>query len=234
MRKVLVLRPEPGASATADALRTAGFEPIAFPLSEIRPLAVDSSFDLESLGRVAATSANALRHAPPDLIVRLRALPFHGVGEATADAARAAGFRIVTSEQGDAASLARAIIQSSPGAARGDILYLCGHIRRPEFEAVLAEAGLTFRVLETYDTVFPDRSSGFGAMLDANPDIFAVLLHSREAAKAFVRLADAPPSLRFVAISDRAGQPLEELGYGVISAGEPTEDAMLAALSQLR
>ena len=63
-QRVLVLRPEPGASATAQALRRMGFEPLVLPLTVIQRLTPVFAPSVEH-DAVIVTSANALRHAPP-------------------------------------------------------------------------------------------------------------------------------------------------------------------------
>ena len=43
MRRVLVLRPEPGASATVERARERGLDAIAAPLFEIEPIALEGA-----------------------------------------------------------------------------------------------------------------------------------------------------------------------------------------------
>lgn len=232
MRRVLVLRPEPGASATAEALRAAGYEPILFPIAEVVPLALHQ-IDYSRLKAVAATSANGVRHAPVDLIASLADLSFFAVGEATASAARTAGFRRVGVADGDGQALARLMLEQVRAGDR--LLYLCGHVRRPEFERLCAEAGVDVVAAETYDMRYPDRSEAFRALIgESPPDL--VMVHSFEAARAFVRLLEASralPGLKAVAISERAARPVSNLGIRTVAADRPDEAAMLEALARL-
>ena len=94
MRRVLVLRPEPGATATLRRARERGLEAEAVPLFEVEPVewSVPDPSDFDAL---LLTSANAVRHGGPGLQA-LRELPVHAVGEATARAAREAGFAVAT------------------------------------------------------------------------------------------------------------------------------------------
>jgi uroporphyrinogen-III synthase len=116
-RLVLVLRPEPGAAATAARARQRGLEAVTAPLFSIRALSwqapAAAGFDA-----VLLTSANAARHGGPQLAAFLD-LPCHCVGEATAAAAGEAGFRNVRAGQGDGAGALAQI-----GAGR--VLHLCG------------------------------------------------------------------------------------------------------------
>ncbi|MDQ2632708.1 MAG: uroporphyrinogen-III synthase, partial [Pseudomonadota bacterium] len=101
-KRVLVTRPEPGASQTARRLDALGFRPLKLPLHEIRPLPAVSGAVPDAITAVAATSANAIRHAPAALLDRLSKLPCFAVGEATAAIARDAGFSNVVDGEGDA------------------------------------------------------------------------------------------------------------------------------------
>jgi len=228
--RVLVLRPEPGTSETANSLRSAGCQPVMAPLSEIRPLAIQSDIDADGVGCVAATSANALRHAPELLLARLRDKPLFAVGEATARAARLAGFGAVTAANDDGAALAAAISQDRPA---GALLYLCGALRRPEFETMLAEQGVDVTALATYEAVPVDQSALFAA-LAAETGPLSALCHSPEAGRMLADLVGRHPGLterlRVVAISARAGLPLASVGVAVDTAQTPTDRAMLAAL----
>jgi len=232
MARVLVLRPEPGASATAEALRARGHEVVIFPIGEVVPLALHD-VDASRLTAVAATSANGVRHAPASLIAELRDLPFFAVGEATASAARTAGFRRIRVADGDGQALARLVLQNLGAGDR--LLYLCGHVRRPEFEQACANA-VGVVVAETYDMRYPDRGDAFRAMIrDGHPDI--VMVHSFEAGRAFASLVEPFPDiiagLEAVAISQRAAKPLSDLGIRAVAADRPDEAAMLAALARL-
>jgi len=233
MARVLVLRPEPGASATAEALRARGHEPVIFPIGEVVPLAVHD-VDASRLTAVAATSANGVRHAPAPLIAELRDFPFFAVGEATASAARTAGFRRIRAADGDGQALARLVLQNLGAGDR--LLYLCGHVRRSEFEQACASAAAGIVVAETYDMRYPDRGDAFRAMIrDGHPDI--VMVHSFEAGRAFARLVEPFPDiiagLKAIAISQRAAKPLSDLGIRAVAADRPDEAAMLAALARL-
>ena len=111
-----------------------GFQPILLPLTETVALPVDAGAVADNAVAVAVTSANAVRHAPKELIAALAALPCHAVGKRTAEAARAAGFLSVSEGPGDAEALADALAGGFP-ARRSSIS--CGRVRFPAFEARL-------------------------------------------------------------------------------------------------
>lgn len=99
-KKILILRPEPGASATAARARSLGLAPFISPLFTVRPLEWKAP-DPAAFDAVLLTSANAARHIGPGL-ARFLDLPCYAVGEATAEAANAAGFADVRIGTADA------------------------------------------------------------------------------------------------------------------------------------
>src|ERR687892_342553 len=102
-RRVLVTRPEPGASQTAKRLQAAGFSPLVLPLSEIRALPADSV--PETFDAVAVTSANAILHASRTLLDRLAGSRCYAVGQKTAAAALQAGVSDIVTRPGEADGL---------------------------------------------------------------------------------------------------------------------------------
>ncbi len=121
MVRVLVTRPEPGASRTARRLEDQGFQPLLLPLTRTQALPVDALPG--DVAAVAITSANAIRHAPREIVAALAALPCHAVGARMAQAARAAGFLSVDEGPGTAEALADALAGSLSGRS---VVYLCG------------------------------------------------------------------------------------------------------------
>ncbi|RTM00987.1 MAG: uroporphyrinogen-III synthase [Hyphomicrobiales bacterium] len=234
MVRVLVTRPEPGASRTARLLEARGFQPVLLPLTETRALPVEAAIGADSVA-VTVTSANAVRHAPKALIAALAGLPCHAVGKKTAEACRAAGFPAVTEGSGDAESLADAIAGGLAGKA---IVYLCGRVRFPVFEQRLAAAGVHVHAVETYDTAAIDYGDAdVLARLSGRP-VEAALLYSAKASAALVSLMARPAlwhlfeKTTFLALSARVAGPLSGVvGQTIRIASEPGEDALLALLS---
>ncbi|TIT03703.1 uroporphyrinogen-III synthase [Mesorhizobium sp.] len=238
MRRVLVTRPEPGASRTAQRLEDLGFQPILLPLTEMVALPVDVDGVANNAAAVAVTSANAVRHAPKEIIAALAALPCHAVGRRTAEAARAAGFLSVSEGPGDAEALADAL---AGGFTAKTIIYLCGRVRFPAFEARLKAACVLVRAIETYDTVALDHSdAAILARLSGQP-VEAVLLYSAKAATAMQALAGRP-ALRglfeetwFFVLSGRIAAALETVASEKLRvAPEPSEEALLELLRTWR
>lgn len=118
MRPLVLLRPEPGLSASAARARALGLHVIERPLFIVRPTPW-SAPDPDDFDALLVTSANAVRLAGDELD-RLRTLPVHAVGEATADAARAAGLSVATVGSGGV----DALLAGLAGSPR--LLHLCG------------------------------------------------------------------------------------------------------------
>ena len=182
MKTVLVTRPEPGATRTAERLTTLGFRPLVLPLTVIRSLPVaipDRQYDA-----VAITSANALRHAPQVSLRPFLHLPCFAVGEATAELARRAGFEHVYTGNGDGALLAGAINDSiMPGAG---LLYLTGRIRSPLFEEISGRTGRIVTPVAVYDTLPEIYDTDYLTGLFNTLPVDACLLYSVGGAEAFI------------------------------------------------
>src|SRR5262249_40353142 len=100
--RVAITRALPDAERTAERLRQRGAEPIIAPLLEVAPRTFDTN--LSGVQALLVTSANGVRAAANAL--QERTLPLLTVGDATARAAREAGFTDVRSASGDARALA--------------------------------------------------------------------------------------------------------------------------------
>ncbi len=180
------------------------------------------------------TSANAIRGLPKDFLVpNLRVLT---VGDATAAAAREAGFRQVESADGDAAELERLALRRLDPAA-GTLLYIRGRDVRGDLVQNLGRG--RFRVEERIvyraepvsempaDVVQQTNSGG----------IDAALLLSRRAAENFARLLT--PSLRnglaharILALSPAIAEPVADMGLEKVEyADHPDIESLLSMLA---
>ncbi|NVD43559.1 uroporphyrinogen-III synthase [Qipengyuania atrilutea] len=89
---LVIIRGEPSASRTLAAARDAGIDARAFPLFEAQALPWEPA-DPARYDALLIGSANAVRHGGSAL-ADLKRLPVYAVGQATAAAAREAGFDI--------------------------------------------------------------------------------------------------------------------------------------------
>lgn len=219
--RLVVLRPEPGASATADRIRAMGLQVLTVPLFHAVPQPWDGP-DPAGIDAAMFTSANGARLAGPEL-ARYRHLPAYAVGQATADAVRAGGFADVEAGDADATALAARIAAAGHRA----ILHLAGRDVR-SFDA----AGL--RVLRR--AVYAMEPAEDGAQLhDRLASGDCLLVHSPRAG---ARLAALIPRLardhfRLAAISPAALRACDEGWQKAAAASQPTDTALLALAAGL-
>ena len=122
MRKLLLLRPEPGLTESAARAAELGLQVIAKPLFRLEPVDWIAP-DPDEYDALLLTSANAVRYAGAEL-AKLSRLPVYAVGAATAKVASEAGLSLVGAGQGGVADL----LARFPGPAR--LLHLAGEHRR--------------------------------------------------------------------------------------------------------
>lgn len=214
MARVLVLRPEPGASETVKRARERGLDVVAVPLFAVEPIAWDPP-DAGSFDGLLLTSANAVRHGGEQL-PELRRLKTYAVGEATADAAREAGFDIAAT--GD--SGVDRLLASTDSSLK--LLHLCGeHRREPE------RPGQKI----TRIVVYRSREIGHPGMPELAGTV--ALIHSPRAGRRFAGLVRQPASVAIVAISKAAAEAAGEGWRSVETADQPNDDSLLALAARL-
>lgn len=237
----LIVRSEPGAGAFVRRLAADGIPAIACPVTTIHPL--DSVLTVPGTAQgVAFTSVNAVRFyagrgARTDL-------PAFAVGDATAIAARAAGFSVVHNAGSDVRGLA-ATIGERCRPNRGALVYPAARDIAGDLGPALENMG--FSVLQS--ALYEARSA------DSLPLPAANALHTRTATAAalfsvrnaveFVRLIqaaryeDAVSGLDVCCLGDAVATALGEASglppaRRTIVAASPDADAMAAALRTLR
>lgn len=216
--RLVVLRPEPGNTATLARARAAGFAADALPLFAVQPLAWRVP-DAALHDALILTSANALRFGGAGLAA-LRALPVVAVGAHTAAAARDYGFDVIATGDGNAADII-ALMQRI-GIVRA--LHLSGHDRTLEVGGGIAA------LIAVYDSVALAVDPGALAVL---PHATA-LLHSARAARRIGALLDAAGMPRdTIALAAFSPAIATAAGSGwadVVVAATPTDAALFAAL----
>ncbi len=232
MKSVLVTRPEPGATRTAERLADLGFLPLVLPLSEIKPLQVqDVHGQYEA---VAITSANALRHAPEEVLAKLHHLPCFAVGSATAQIARARGFQQILAGDGNGASLAEKINQSTTVKAR--VLYLTGRVRSPQFEEIIALSGREITPLLIYDTILKSYETDYLVQFFNSLPVHFCLLYSKRGAEALLavikqdNLRHLFEKTQFLCLSDIIASIISEEGFRHILTAKVQDEAALLKL----
>ena len=213
IRLLTVLRPEPGNAATCARIVAAGGAALALPLFEIRPLPWEPP-PVEGFDALILTSANAVRHGGAGL-AHYRDLPVFAVGAATADAARAAGFRIAATSSGDAAALGA--LASQHGVRHA--LHLTGRDRTPT-EIPAVTISIPVYASEHRDIAGPELAALAGTV---------ALIHSPRAGRRLADLALDAATVRIGAISAAA---LDAAGPGWAAtavAARPDDAALIAA-----
>lgn len=218
-RGVLVLRPEPGASETAARATDLGLAAVTAPLFTVRALDWTPG---DAAGPIVATSANAFRHGGPAL-AGLTGRRVYAVGEATARAARRAGFADIVTGAGDAAALLPLL--RAEGVTRA--LHLAGadHV-------ALGSPGLTITTRIVYAAEPVTTLPAAAAMAIAAGHV--ALIHSPRAGRLFARLVgDARGAVRIAAISPAARSACGPGWASLAVAPAPRDDALLAAAAGL-
>ena len=214
MSRVVVLRPEPGASETAARARQLGLEPILMPLFDVEPVEWEAP-DPAGFDALLVTSANAIR-CGGERLTELRTLPAHAVGEATAQAARDAGFEVATVGEGGVDELLDSLDPSMR------LLHLCGEDWREPQAPRQAVTPLT--VYRSKERPHVDVSAAEGAI---------VLMHSPRAARRFAELSSERGSTSIAAISAAAAEAAGNGWDHVAIAEQPNDHALLALAARL-
>ena len=199
--KIWITRAQPGADSTAERVRALGHEAIVAPLLAVRILP-DVPVDLFGVAALAFTSANGVR-AFADASGE-RGLKVFAVGAATAQAARAAGFKSVLSADGDVEALAEGIA-SRRSELRGAVLHPGAAELAGDLAGVLEKRGVEARRLILYETAAVEDIDM--ARLTRSD---TVLLHSPRAAQVLAKLLKAHPApdLRALGLSKAVIKPL--------------------------
>lgn len=227
MRLVLT-RPRPESEALARALAALGHRSLIEPMLEIVP--TGAPVELAGVAALIATSANGARAfaaASPR-----RDLPLYAVGDATADAAREAGFASVLSAKGDVGDLARLIAAGFDPKA-GALLHFAGQDVAGDLTGALA--GHDLRRVVLYDARAATTLSA--AYRAERPAPEGVLFFSPRSAATFVTLLDdaglseTAAAMTAFCLSPAVAEAARPLAWrDVRIAARPDQAALLALL----
>lgn len=213
MRQLLLLRPEPGLSASAERARQLGLDVIACPLFRIERWEWQAP-DPRQFDALLLTSANAVRYAGPQL-GKLTNLPVHAVGAATADAARAAGFRVASTGDGSVADLLTAL----PRTIR--LLHIAGEDYRDADGRQQIDRRIVYRSAAIDQPDLP--------LLDG----LVVAVHSPRAGSRLAQLTDKRNRTVIAAISEAAAGAAGGGWERVEVADLPNDSSLLALAAML-
>jgi uroporphyrinogen-III synthase len=237
--RMLVTRPEPEAADTAARLRALAIEPTICPLLTFEALG-PSLPDARGFAAIALTSANAVRALEQrGALQGYLGLKVYAVGERTADHARAAGFRDVTSARGTLAALADQLAHAS---LQGPVFYPTAREPAGDLAKSLAPYGVMVITAHVYAM-----HAAAGLPLGVRDDLVeggigAALFYSRRTAETFVRLAGdglgraVRTRIGMLCLSEQVAEPLIDAHFVRIGlADHPSEEAMMGlALSFAR
>lgn len=222
MIPLIVIRPQPGAAATAGSAHALGLEARACPLFEVKPCTWQPP-EPDTMDALLIGSANALRHAGPGLDP-FRDKPAYCVGEATAAACRAAGLEVSATGQGGL----QAVLDRIEAPRR--ILRLAGEER----VTLTPPTGVSLVERVVYAS----------QPLPAGPDLIALLrspcvvaLHSAAAARHFAgecdRLGIARTAIALATIGPRVSEAAGPGWAHLAEAATPDDEALLACAAKL-
>lgn len=217
---LLALRPEPGLSATLDKARALGLAITGHALSAIQSVAWKCP-DPARFDGLLIGSANAFLHGGANLD-SLKDTPVFAVGEATAEAARAAGFSVAMVGSGGL----QGVLDAIAGPCR--LLRIAGEEHVP----LTPPDGVSFDTVIAYRSVALPLDPAAPLLAAAEDGGAAlVLLHSAATARHFAqecdRLGLARAGLALAALGPRIASAAGE-GWGAVHiAPRPDETALL-------
>lgn len=234
--RVLVTRPAEDARRLAGLLATRGHEALVAPLMEIAMMP-DAELPLAGARGLLLTSANGARAlGAHDHVAAARALPVFAVGEATAAAARKAGFVGVAVADGDVESLTALVTRTLPPGA-GHLVHVAGCDRAGDLAGALAARGFAAGIAVLYKVAAADRLPSDAAGALERGELDAVMLYSPRSAALYAALAAAAGlteqarDLRHFVLSPAVANALGRLAPRRLHvAARPDQDALMALL----
>jgi uroporphyrinogen-III synthase len=231
--RVLITRPQRQGERTAQRLIELGHEAVMMPLSEpVHDGAAAIAALAKTTGALAITSAEAVRALSDQAASLTQHLdrPLYAVGNATAEAATAAGFRTVKAASGDGGDLADLIAAE----ITGSVTYLAGRPRAETFEKRAAELGLELVIAECYRMEPITPGSDARETLQQSPPE-AILLYSRETAIGLFRFFNPLPewltAARILCLSEAVAAAVPaRLQKNLRIAVMPDEQSLLSLL----
>lgn len=237
MRSILVTRPQPVADEFAEKLRREGFNAYIAPLMEY----VDTKGSIGDLSAYQAcvfTSVQAVQvfcRKTED-----RHLPALVVGDATARAAKQAGFTAVYSAAGDASDVIALIADKKKELSLKKVIHPCSDDTPDDVAKAVSKLGVKMVLKVVYKaSLISEFPEDVGQVLRRN-GIDTVTLFSARTAANFVQLLcrkewhGVSAGLNVVCISKRVAAELRPLPWrGVSVAARPNTEAMLEALKNI-
>lgn len=221
--KLLIIRPQPGADATARRFKDTGFTPVVMPLFAIEHLPLQS-MSVDGYDAILLTSGNAARAAHAFLRSAAK-IPIYAVGSATANALASLSLPVAATGSNGVAELVGVAAEGG----HKKLLWLAGedHSDVPEI------ADVHIDIVIVYRSAAVETSAQFATNVE---QCDAIILHSSRAAAHFADLCDDAGLLRSkitlatfsTAIAESAGDGWAQM----IVAASPNDAALMEAIGQ--
>lgn len=237
--RLLITRPAEDAAPLADRLEVMGYATAVEPMLDLVWLDGPEP-GLDDVQALLFTSANGVRGYVKRTGRRDR--PVYAVGDATARAARAAGFASVESASGDVYALA-GLVAARCRPEAGLLLHVAGSKLAGDLAGLLGQAGFSLRRETLYDAVPSVRLGDGTAELMRTHGLAGALFFSPRTARSFVRLvaeaglADACRTVDAFCLSPAVAEAASTYGDGqpmpwrsVRTAPRPEQEALLGLL----
>ena len=231
--RVLVTRPKEDAAGLAEALTALGCEAVLEPLFHVEFMDT-AALDLSDVHALLLTSANGARALSRRDVSR--ELPVYAVGDATASAAREAGFEQVHSADGGVDQLAELVMDRMPPDA-GVLLHVAGSEVAGDLGGALESAGYGYRRAVLYRAVPVKGLTAATVAALKDGDIDAVVFYSPRSAETCIelmrkaRVVRAARELDALCLSAAVGEAASELTWrDVRVAPRPSQESLLSLI----
>ena len=234
--RLMITRPLEDAAPLAEELAGLGIESMVEPLLSIE-LSDAGIPDLSGVQALLLTSANGVRAYCA--LARERRLPVYAVGDATARAAKDAGFATVISAAGDVASLA-ALVRDKLKPRDGALVHVAGSNVAGDLAGLLGQAGFEYRRAQLYHARKAVALSPVAMRALEGGSIDGVVLYSPRTAESFVDLltkagaADLARRLIAFCLSDAVAVSAGALAWSrVVVAATPDQAALIKSVKEM-
>lgn len=223
--RLLLTRPEPECSRSAELLMALGHDVVKAPM--LKPVScAPPVFRLDNVTMIAVTSARAacclMSHPQREEFSRLRGF---AVGDTTAATLRELGVASVRSAQGDVHALADLIGREK---INGTVFYPSAVDRAVSLENLLANQGISCVAHDVYRMEMCAELPADTLLLLRQGRLDGVLIYSRRTAQAFLlalKQAGLEHCLQYLRIYGISAAAIQDFPEGVY-AKQPTEKAL--------
>ena len=233
--RLLITRPQADAEPFARLLRARGHDPLLAPLLAVS-LHDGPPLELNGVQAILATSANGVRAFSARS--ERRDIPLFAVGPQTAETARASGFAVIHSADGDAGALAE-LVADKLDPNQGLLLHAAGAETAGRLRQSLQTRGFTVSGVVLYVAVPATALPPVAEKALREERFDGVMLFSPRSAKIFAGLIEQAGLERYCArmnaycISAATAEALGQFSFARVEvAGQPNQEAMLALVSE--